>query len=109
MHTSVIRIAQNLSTNVLQDGEILVQSASPFFKDLIDDIHKTTNDAQMKRLGANGGNMFNCHNYLSPSYTDQDKCQPLTAQIRKCCLPDEYHFAYVKWGFFLQTEPGAIW
>ena len=35
-----------------------MQSASPYFKDIIQDLCHVTSEAEMKRLGATGGNTF---------------------------------------------------
>ena len=86
-----------------------MQSAHPYFKGIVQDLHCVTSEAKMKCLGATGGNIFYCKNYISPSHMDNDKCRPLTAQVQKHCHLDEYHFAYTKWGFFVQIESEVLW
>jgi len=78
-------------------------------KDVVDAMKEASQEAQMKRLGSLGGVMFYCRGYMSPGHVDFEKCMAITAQLCKVAQPDEYHFAYVKWGFYIETTPGAVW
>lgn len=109
-----------------QDTDILVEAGTSIYKDMQSQISWTTAEASVNRFGRYGLSTFYCHNYISPVHTDSDigkqdllsgcslanalgglyPCMQLT---KTNCGPQDYNFAYVRWGMVIQTQPNTVW
>lgn len=92
-----------------KDAQLLLEVAMRHCPDLRQDIDSTTKRAIMKRLGSTGCNTLYFKKYMSSIHKDHDKTMAITAQLRRNAKCDEFHFAFVDWGFYIETEVGAVW
>jgi hypothetical protein len=63
----------------------------------------------MDRLGSTGCNTLYFQKYISSLHRDSDKTKAITAQLVQQTQSDEFHFVFVEWGFYIQTEARAVW
>ena len=88
---------------------ILLEAARIHFPDLVREINEATHKGEMDPLGSTGCNTLYARKYISSLHRDHDKTKAITAQLVRQTLADEFHFAYVDWGFYIETEAGAVW
>jgi len=86
-----------------------MESIKPHCPDLYKEFKDMTREGGMRKLGTTGATTLYAKNYMSPIHRDYDKIKAITAQLQRQARNDEFHFAFVEWGFYIQTVAGAIW
>ena len=86
-----------------------MEVARRYCPELKQDIDEATRAGEMDRLGSTGCNTLYFNKYISSLHRDHDKTKAITAQLVRKTLDDEFHFAFVEWGFYIQTEARAVW
>ncbi|KAJ7708802.1 hypothetical protein B0H17DRAFT_1124603 [Mycena rosella] len=87
---------------------------------------KAVAESGIKRFGRFGMSTFYCNNYISLIHGDLDigdedlkmgrgindslgGYYPCIQLEKKNCGPDDYSFAYVRWGVVIETRPNTMW
>lgn len=78
---------------------------------ILRELKKTSDAAQLNRLGSTGTNLYYCTNYMSPQHRDRDATWSICMQVEKNGLhqSDEFNFSYTQWGVYIVTEPKCLW
>jgi hypothetical protein len=78
--------------------------AQCYYPELKREIDEATHAGEMDRLGSTGCNTLYFKKHISSLHRNHDKTKTITAQLVQKTLDDEFHFAFVKWGFYIQTK-----
>ncbi|KAJ8503610.1 hypothetical protein ONZ45_g10703 [Pleurotus djamor] len=90
-----------VSNALIVAGRSIMPSSTKYVADI---------DQDFDPLGAYGFNLFVCHNYLAPLHRDKDDLGiSVCFQLKKRCREDEFNFAFMEWGVYVQTEPNTLW
>ncbi|KAJ7217990.1 hypothetical protein GGX14DRAFT_390699 [Mycena pura] len=73
--------------------DLLVLTGKTIFQGITEQYNELTEDAELNRLGRYGLTGYHCRNYL----------------IKENCGPNDFNFAYVRFGIAIRTEPNAVW
>jgi hypothetical protein len=109
-----------------QDVDVLIETGNTICPGLKQEIAELTNTSELNRLGRTGLANFTCTNYISCVHPDADigladllagrgKTDSLgslfpCAQLSKTgCGPDDYNFAYVRFGVVVRTMTNTVW
>ncbi|KAF8204367.1 hypothetical protein K438DRAFT_1819719 [Mycena galopus ATCC 62051] len=107
-------------------ADIMVEAGNLICPGMRKRIRSLTEQSGINYLGRTGVSHFNCHNYISCVHADLDiGIADLLAgrgkndaegdlyscgQLEKLhCGPNDFNFAYVRWGVMVRTLPNAVW
>nr|GAT46694.1 predicted protein [Mycena chlorophos] len=95
---------------IATDNDVLEETVRSFAPDVVRELRQEYTNAALKLTGRTGMNTFYCSQYTSPMHPDEDGIWSLCCQLFKnTASPEEYGFAFAKWGFYIITEVNCIW
>jgi len=86
---------------------MVLAKVAPYSPRVFNDLKDDSQDCNS--LGLLGVTAYYCWNYTAPLHRDSDRGWSVSVQIEKIANHDEFNFAYVDWGYYLETSTNCVW